>query len=111
LNSAETVNIINTNTAAKFNGVTVADTTAVATTTGSTLKTVTIQGGSTSPNAIWGNAVATVNLNDTGAVATVVNAAAGTRAVTVNTTGTAAVGGFTDATGIWEHSQLQKQRL
>jgi S-layer protein len=96
LNSAETVAVISTG-ATKFNGVTVADTTAVAATTGSTLKTVTIQGGSTTANAIWGNAVTTVNLNDTGAVATVVNAAAGTRAVTVNTTGTAAVGGFTDA--------------
>jgi len=96
LASAETVSVVSTG-ATKFNGVTVADTTAVAATTGSTLKTVTIQGGSTTANAIWGNAVTTVNLNDTGAVATVVNAAAGTRAVTVNTTGTAAIGGFTDA--------------
>ena len=97
LASAETVSVVSTG-AVKFNGVTVADTTAVAATTGSTLKTVTIQGASTTANAIWGNAVTTVNLNDTGAVATVVNAAAGTRAVTVNTSGTAAVGGFTDAT-------------
>jgi S-layer protein len=96
LNSAESVSVISTGVT-KFNGVTIADTGATAATAGSTLKSVTIQGGSTTANAVWGNGVTTVNLNDTGAVATVVNAAAGTRAVTVNTSGIAAIGGFTDA--------------
>lgn len=97
LNSATNVSVISTG-AAKFKGVTIADTGTTSATAGNTLTTVTIQGGSTTANAIWGNSVSTVNLNDTGAVATVVNAAAGTRAVTVNTSGTAAIGGFTDAT-------------
>jgi S-layer protein len=97
LNSATAISVISTG-ATKFNGVTIVDTGASATTAGSTLTTATIQGGSTTANAIWGNSVTTVNLNDTAAVATVVNAAAATRAVTVNTTGTAAIGGFADAT-------------
>jgi len=97
LNSATSVSVISTG-AAKFRGVTIVDTGATASTAGSTLTTATIQGGSTNANNIWGNSVTTVNLNDTGAVATIVNAAAATRAVTVNTTGTAAIGGFSDAT-------------
>lgn len=95
LNSAESVAVISTG-ATKFDGATIADTTAVAATTGSTLKSATLQGISNTASNIWGNAVATVNLNDV-ATLTTVNAAAGTRAMTVNTTGTAAVGGFTDA--------------